>query len=629
MRDVKSILKALFPWAASSLLIVTTAMAADPPPFTIQPAYSSQFGIPIQAPKNDTALRSLLDAALGNSANPTTDPIDANAYYVLHRMVYDVDTNTLNDGGWYIYYQPWHRRSGFSGFLSWLDDPLAGGNYKRGRIYGSNNLHLVPVTVWPAVDFSAADDNVRRELETQAAQKIATDTTLTLNSALTTPGKVLPDLVNGARGSTVLTAAAFADPVSALQSSHMAPPDKDNRFAGMDVTKGDLLSDATAEALKAPAGTNLTFLKALAAWTVRETLIAYSQGKKDKMGSIVDVTLATVRNRKPVALSSVVVGNRTFYLVTDLVDANTHLIDAKKIKQILPSYRVTVAARQPQPASDFKDLLSLIGAQGGLLTLTVDQSNAAFQSLFAVPVASTADELGRVGSLSVDITFDAIKPGSDGSTQQKAGGAGGGAGAQADTSGQSTQTNNVLSSVKLQNEKKYLYGLSAGIPVKSFDDVQYDSTNAIISAKKIQKQNVYAFLQFHPYATDTTGARLRLLPTFMAGLPLAGKPLDQQVYAGSIGLWRVEVFAGVLLHRDLVPTGNAAANTTPNPAATAGSLQPRWGTRLTYGIDIPISVIKSALSSKSSTSNTTAAASSAAGAGGGAKTAPAGGKKGT
>ena len=100
-----------------------------------------------------------------------------------------------------------------------------------------------------------------------------------------------------------------------------------------------------------------------------------------------------------------------------------------------------------------------------------------------------------------------------------------------------------------------------------------------------------------------------MLPTFMAGLPIAGKVLDQQIYAANIGLWKAELFVGVLVHRDLLPAAGATTNSTPSVAGTAGSLQARWGTRLTYGINIPISMVKSALSSKSSSNNTNSTSS--------------------
>ena len=87
---------------------------------------------------------------------------------------------------------------------------------------------------------------------------------------------------------------------------------------------------------------------------------------------------------------------------------------------------------------------------------------------------------------------------------------------------------------------------------------------------------------------------------------ISGKVLDQQITCG-FGLWKVEVFVGELVHRDLVPAVEAATNTTSSVAGTGGSLNARWGTRLTYGINVPISVIKAALSSKngSNNSNTT------------------------
>ena len=553
------------------------AFAADPPPTTITPDYSPH-AVVQEKPNNISALRTLLSGALGSSG-AANGGIDSQAFYILHRTTFDINSSAFNDDGWYIYYQPWDKVGG----LGWLDDPLIRGNYKRGRIYGSTNLHLVPVILLPsAADFLKADSAAIQALETQAAQAIATDATLKLHTALGNPA-VLLALVQSWRGPNLpaLTAAETADPASLLPALHIVQA-ADSPYLTIDVEHGDRLAGSKPSDFSLADTSQLGVLEKLSAWIVRETLIAYSQNSKDKMASIAEVLWKTKAASKPLAVSSL---GASIYVPTEVLSG-------------LPNYKVTVTAREPQPSSDFKALLGLIPAHGLLLSLHIDSTDKAFKSLFPgnAPVAETADERVRVGALPVDMTIEAINPAD--STSKP------GAAPKTPADGQNTQSSNALSSVKLQNEKKYHYGIGVGLPVKSFDDVQYDSTNGIITAKKVQKQNVFGFFELHPYATDTTGTRLRLLPTFMAGLPISGKVLDQQIYAAGWGLWKVEVFFGVLVHRDLVPTAAAASSTTPSVGATAGSLYARWGTRATYGINVPISVVKSALSSKSSNTST-------------------------
>jgi len=64
----------------------------------------------------------------------------------------------------------------------------------------------------------------------------------------------------------------------------------------------------------------------------------------------------------------------------------------------------------------------------------------------------------------------------------------------------------------------------------------------------------------------------------MAGMAITGHPLNQQLYAGSIGLWKLEAFAGVLVSRQL--------RRRPILQAKNG-LAPDWGARFNFGVNIP------------------------------------------
>jgi len=392
-----------------------------------------------------------------------------------------------------------------------------------------------------------------------------------------------------------------------LNDFHLVP---NHLFTGINVANGDRLASVEAIDINASnlSTDQVRTLKQLSAWVVRETLDGYAQGMRDALTSRSISNVQWKPSGSPDSMA-ITLAKGSMYVLADTL-------------KILPHYRVTVTAREPQPSSDFKTLLGLIAQGAPIVTFTID-SSADFRSLLPPgqqSLAETDNRTVRVGALPVDIAIDAIKPdtqtgtGSDDKkgNPPKAGQKNADGTNDAENkngnSGQKNQSNqdaNALSSIKIQNEKKYLYGIGVGLPLKSFDSVEYDSTNSIITAKKIEKQNVFGFFEFHPYATDTSGVRLRLLPTLMAGLPIAGKPLDQQIYAVNFGLWKAEPFIGLLVHRDLVPAGNAASNTTSSVSDTGASLTPRWGARLTYGINVPLSVVKSALSSKKSTSTNT------------------------
>jgi hypothetical protein len=596
-------------------ILVGNAYPTDTAPTTISPSYSAAV-VPQLVPTNISDVGRLLSASLGGGGN-----LDSNAYYVIHRMDYDLDSAALRDVGWYIYYRPWDQTKSLT--LAWFDDPLIHSNYKRARIYGSTNIHLIPIMVMPSLDFSKADSATVKQLEIQAAAAIATKSNK-LFGTLGDPATLQAVLEAGRK--QPLTPEEAKNPVSVLPGLHLLQSST-HLFSTLDVRTGDQLSSVSSADLKASnlSAVELQVLKQLSVWIVRETLDAYAQGNRDVLSSISNIQWKTGSSKDPLAITMI---DTAIYVPTELIAPGSNPPTLlQKIYDSLPEYKVTVTAREPQPSSDFKTLLSLIGTQGAaMVTFTVDPS-ASFQSLFKGDAwAQTASNALHVGALPVDMTIDAIKPnskttpqgvGTKGQAANKGDATNNGKAGDSATNGgndgqssQSTQTSNALSSIKIQNEKKYHYGIGVGLPLKSFDDVQYDSTNSIITAKKVEKQNVFGFFEFHPYATDTTGTRLRLLPTFMAGLPIAGKALDQQIYAANFGLWKAEPFIGLLVHRDLVPAGNAASNTAQSVSGTAASLTPRWGAHLTYGINVPLSVIKSALSKKSSSGANTSGAKS-------------------
>lgn len=250
-------MRALF-LAALVMTSVSVALAADPPPTEIAPSYRPQ-PIPIETVDNIGDLRTIVTTVLGD------EKIDSSAYYIVHRMDYALDAKAFHDIGWYVYYKSWDQKVGA---LSWLDDPLIHGNYKRTRIYGSNNLHLLPVLVMPSLDFTKADAAVRRQFEMQAATQIANGSSQ-LTTAVANPA-VLQALIEAWRKAP-LGADQAADPVSALPALHLATV-QPSSLASLDISRGDQLAVATPDQLNATKLSQDQFriLKVLSAWLVRD-----------------------------------------------------------------------------------------------------------------------------------------------------------------------------------------------------------------------------------------------------------------------------------------------------------------------------------------------------------------------
>ena len=455
-----TVARRLFTWG----MLVFTAAAADPPPVTITPQYSL-VAVDQSAPKDTSSLGKLVASAIAG-------PPDPKAYYITHRMTYDLSAGVLQDDRWYLYYQPWEK----PGFWEALDDPLGRGNYKRNRIYGSNNLHLVPVIVMPSANFANADANARQALEIQAARAIATavadSPAIRLRNALGNMDDLAAAVGNWRH--TSLMDSEKANPaaiLNVLQGLHLVIPVAKSPYVGIDVVKGDQLARSTAQDLKLTDASQGQVLKSLSSWIVRELLIAYSQNQTAPMASVAQFTWKVLKQPDAALIAvqdSSFDVNRTVYMPAGLKSAD----DMKK--GVLPHYKVTYAARIPQPLADFQALLGLIGgAQGGLLSLQIDPDDANLKSLFTIGAAYTADaRMPRSNSLPVDVSIDAISPADDISKQDGTGdGEGGGADrampdATAQGGGapppagqgqgrgtQNAQSSTALSSVKSQNRR--------------------------------------------------------------------------------------------------------------------------------------------------------------------------------
>jgi hypothetical protein len=145
--------------------------------------------------------------------------------------------------------------------------------------------------------------------------------------------------------------------------------------------------------------------------------------------------------------------------------------------------------------------------------------------------------------------------------------------------------------------------VSVGIPLKSFKEVTYDVENQQVTAKTINRQNAYGFLNLflNPNGVDTKGAEFYKTPHLMLGVPISGKPLDRPVVGLGIGFFKPKVkfnlFAGVVFNRVSEPQ-TLANGQTATQAQLQADLRTRRIRKFVFGINLPIKQFKDALSKK-------------------------------
>jgi hypothetical protein len=141
------------------------------------------------------------------------------------------------------------------------------------------------------------------------------------------------------------------------------------------------------------------------------------------------------------------------------------------------------------------------------------------------------------------------------------------------------------------NEGRYLYDFTLALPIKSYNDLSYDSTANGLTARTIQKNNLYAAFNFG-LPRDTKNMKFQLVPVLMYGIPITGQPLKHHLFAGSVGLNYVNFFVGATLD------GKDFYHDFSQPLTGANVFRV-WRTHLTYGINFDVATIVKALTKTS------------------------------
>lgn len=153
------------------------------------------------------------------------------------------------------------------------------------------------------------------------------------------------------------------------------------------------------------------------------------------------------------------------------------------------------------------------------------------------------------------------------------------------------------------NEGRYHWDVSVGLPVKSFKEIEFDADAGQVRAKEVNRVNAYGFLNLflNPRGVDTKGEEFYKTPHLVLGVPISGKPLDRPMVGMGIGSYntalKFNLFAGVVFNRIREPR-TLAAGETATPAELESDLQTRRVTKFIFGFNIPVKQFKEALTSK-------------------------------
>jgi hypothetical protein len=151
------------------------------------------------------------------------------------------------------------------------------------------------------------------------------------------------------------------------------------------------------------------------------------------------------------------------------------------------------------------------------------------------------------------------------------------------------------------NEGRYYWDVTVGLPVKSVDEFKYESINGIVTPRNVSQQNAYAFLNLFPRAFDVKSDETYPFPHLVLGLPISGKPLDRPFVGAGYGinnfLFKFNLFAGYTFDRVEEP-GTLGAGTAATQSQLESDLRTRRIPKFIFGVNIPVRLIKDALTKK-------------------------------
>lgn len=224
-------------------------------------------------------------------------------------------------------------------------------------------------------------------------------------------------------------------------------------------------------------------------------------------------------------------------------------------------YKIAVTKKVPAPQENLKALTKVITGMSTPSTVVLSVSQA--QSL-------CAGQNLRIEPLPSDMEVTAL------------------AGAKGDET---------LSKHTYDNERKYNIDFSFAVPLKTYNDLTLVSESGAVTAKKVQKTDLFAVANLSIWPYDTKKAQAQILPVLLYGMPITGSPLKHQLLALGFGLNKVQVFVGWQWDRiETVSAASADGVTTGTIAAPVTG--DTWTRRLVWGINLPVRTVVDLLAPK-------------------------------
>jgi len=160
----------------------------------------------------------------------------------------------------------------------------------------------------------------------------------------------------------------------------------------------------------------------------------------------------------------------------------------------------------------------------------------------------------------------------------------------------------ITASNSYNNEGRYFFDFSAGLPVKGVKELKYDASDNVVRAKQVTRENAYGFLNLFFTPQDASSDSVLRPPHIVLGVPISGKPLDRPVIGLGMGFAKknfiqLDGYVGVVFNREIVP-GTLKSGQAATQNQLESDLRSRRVRKLAIGINLPVGQFLKALKSK-------------------------------
>lgn len=145
------------------------------------------------------------------------------------------------------------------------------------------------------------------------------------------------------------------------------------------------------------------------------------------------------------------------------------------------------------------------------------------------------------------------------------------------------------------NEAKQRWDVSFALPIKKASALQFNSTANTVTASQINKQNLFAVIDFYPIPVNLSATSTSFWPSVFGGVAMDSQPLHSLLFGASIGVHVAQVYAGALLIKGQQLNG-LSTGSTASPSQLASATRYAFNASFSVGIKISISSAASALS---------------------------------